>query len=74
LLKFKNKLRRIPTSAEEQSHKFSILEQIFAVNVSYKIAASATQLVFKLHFASCLFTYRCSFQLCEHKQKLDLVY
>jgi len=34
---FVQSLRTIPGSAEEQSLKFSILEQILAVNVVYKI-------------------------------------
>jgi len=28
----------------------------------------------KVHFASCLFTYNCSSQLSEHKQKLHIAY
>jgi len=48
--KFKNKLRTIPASAEEQSLKFSI-------KVVNKTATSRAQLV--VHFASRFSTYNC---------------
>jgi len=43
-LRFAQNLRTIPTSAEERSLKFLIKEQTLAVNVVFKITASATQL------------------------------
>jgi len=60
LLKIKNKFRTIPAAAE-QSLKFSIYEQIFTVNIVYKIAASVCA-ISKLHFALCLFRYICGSQ------------
>jgi len=51
LIKIKNNLRTIPASAGKQHFKFSNKEQIFAVYVVYKIAASAEQLA-KPRFAS----------------------
>jgi len=55
--KFKNELRTISASTQEQSLKFSIYEQIFAVNVVHKIAASVAQLANSvlLHLQSCNF-------------------
>jgi len=49
-----NRLRTISASKEEQTLKFSILEQLFADNVVCKCRA-----ISKLHFASCLFTFSC---------------
>jgi len=49
--KFKNKLRTIPASAEEQN-------LAFLIKIMNKTAASATQLA-KCIFASCLFMYNC---------------
>jgi len=39
-----------------------------------KTATSATQFIYKIHFASCLFMYKCSSQLRGHKQKLYTAY
>jgi len=50
--KFKNKLRTIPASAEEQILKFSL-------KVVNKTAAIKCRTIRKAHFASCLFTYNC---------------
>jgi len=66
-LKFKNKLRTIPASKEEQSLKFLI-------KVVKKTAAIKCRTIRKMHFASHLFTYNCSSQLREHKQKLYIAY
>jgi len=59
-------LRTIPSSAEEQSFKFSIK----VVNKN----SSKCRTICKVHFASCLFTYNCSFQLRENKQKLHIAH
>jgi len=59
----------MPASAEEQSIKLSIQEQIFAVKEWQN--SSKSRAISKLHFASCLFMYSYS---CASKQKLDLAY
>jgi len=39
-------------------------------NSSIKQNRSKCRTICKLHFASCLFMYNCSSQLCKHKQRL----
>jgi len=52
---------------------FWFFEVMFAIKVLNK-KSSKCSTTGKVHFASCLFKYNCSSQLCEHKQKLHVDY
>jgi len=48
------------------------LSQIF--KSSSELNSSKCHTIYKVHFASCLFMYSCSFQLYKNKQKLHVAY
>jgi len=62
---FSQNLRTVLASTEEQTLKFSVKEQVFAVDVVYKIKQVLQ--ISKLLFASCLLMYSCFSQQCKDK-------